>query len=76
MRNEGMPGSSEDLLRACEAAHSAGSDFPTVWNALLKRHPLVIGLPMHESANGEARIVIRLITGQKLLSSARGFSLG
>ena len=70
-----MPGSSEDLLRVCEAAHSEGRDFPTVWNTLLKRHPLVIGLPTHEVTNGEARIVIRLITGQKLLSSARGFSL-
>lgn len=70
-----MPGSSEDLLRACQAAHGAGKDFPTVWNTLLKRHPLVIGLPEHEIANGEARIVIRLVTGQRILSAARGFSL-
>ena len=63
------------LLRQCADAHAAGVDFPTVWNTILKRHPLVGGLPGHEIRGGEALIVVRLRTGQRLASSSLGFSL-
>jgi hypothetical protein len=75
MLGQEPPRSPEELLRACERAQDLGDDFPTVWNTLLRRCPLVIGLPSHEVSDGEARIVVRLITGQKLLSAAHGFSL-
>lgn len=64
-----------ELLRQCEEAHAAGRDFPTIWNTLLKRHPLVPGIPGCEVRGGEAFIVVRLLSGQKLASSMRGFSL-
>jgi hypothetical protein len=46
-----------------------------VWNTILKRHPLVGGLPGHEIRGGEALIVVQLRTGQRLASSSLGFSL-
>ena len=64
-----------DLLRQCEEAHARGCDFPTIWRTVLKHHPLVIGLPGHEIQGGEALIVVRLLTGQKLSSSTRGFQI-
>ncbi|MEZ5996810.1 MAG: hypothetical protein U1E03_04025 [Hyphomonadaceae bacterium] len=64
-----------DLLRQCEEAHAAGRDFPTIWNTLLKRHPLVRGIPGHEVRSGEVLIVVQLLSGQRLASSTRGFSL-
>jgi hypothetical protein len=63
------------LLRQCEEARAAGRDFPTIWNTLLKRHPLVRGMPGHEVRGGEAFIVVQLLSGQKLASSTRRFSL-
>lgn len=70
-----MPGSPEDLLQACERARIAGRDFPTIWNTMLKAHPMVLGAPTHQVTNGVAQIVVNLINGQKLLSAASGFSL-
>jgi len=64
-----------DLLRQCEQARAAGQDFPTIWNTLLKRHPLVRGMPGHEVRGGEAFVIVRLLNGQTLASSTRGFSL-
>ena len=64
-----------DLLRQCEEAHAVGRDFPTIWNTLLKRHSLVRGIPGHEVRSGEVLIVVQLLSGQRLASSTRGFSL-
>jgi len=65
----------QGLLEACQRAHREGSDFPTIWRAILRPSRLVIGLPGHEVIDGEAHIVISLRTGQKLLSHRRGFAL-
>lgn len=62
-----------DLLHQCELARGRGSDFPTIWLTILRTHPLVTGLPGHEVRNGEALIVVRLLTGEKLASSPLGF---
>lgn len=62
-----------DLLHQCEQARGCGSDFPTIWRTILKVHPLVTGLPGHEVRDGEALIVVRLLTGQRLASSSSGF---
>jgi hypothetical protein len=67
--------SPEDLLQACDHAREEGMDFPAVWNTLLKRHPLVMGLPTHRVVGGEAQIIVVLLTGHKLVSSASGYSL-
>jgi hypothetical protein len=66
----------DDLLRACEAARQQGKDFPTIWTTILKNHPLVLGLPSHSVVNGEAKIVVSLIDGRRLLSTPQGFSFG
>ena len=72
----GMPNSPEGLFRACEAAHHGGMDFPTVWNTILRRHPLVIGLPTHRIVAGQAQIVVSLATGQHIISTTSGYCLG
>lgn len=64
-----------ELLRQCEEARVAGRDFPTIWSTILKRHPLVKGLPGHEIREGEALIVVHLLTGQRLASATGGFLL-
>ena len=45
---------------------------------MLKRHPLVDGIPQSEMLGGRAVLEIRLITGERLLldGDARRFSLG
>ncbi|OQW60446.1 MAG: hypothetical protein A4S17_00710 [Proteobacteria bacterium HN_bin10] len=63
------------LLRQCEEARGAGRDFPTSWSTILKRHPLVNGLPGHEIREREALIVVHLLTGQRLASGRQGFFL-
>ncbi|WP_395646688.1 hypothetical protein [Terricaulis sp.] len=63
------------LLAHCEAARRRGDDFPTIWHSILRGHPLVRGLPTHQIQDGEAVIVVRLMNGQSLHSSLRGFWL-
>ena len=38
-------------------------DFPTLWNEVLKPHPLVIGPPVQTVRDGRVRMEVRLITG-------------
>jgi hypothetical protein len=54
-------------MRKCTAAAQNGADFPTVWNTLLKPHPLVIGRPKQSLQDGRAQLEISLITGQRLI---------
>jgi hypothetical protein len=72
----GMPDSPEGLIRVCEAAHREGRDFPTVWNTILRRHRLVIGLPTHRICDGQAQITVKLATGQHVISTTSGYCLG
>ena len=65
----------ERLVEACEKARREGRDFPTVWWNILRPHPLVIGLPSHETVDGDARILISLRTGQTLVSTRGRYSL-
>lgn len=65
----------DQLLAACESARSQGKDFPTVWRTILRPNPLVTGLPGHEIEHGEARIVVHLITGQKISAAIGGYTL-
>jgi hypothetical protein len=52
-----------DLIAQCRAAQAAGLDFPTLWNEVLKVHPLVIGPPVQTVRDGRIRMEVRLITG-------------
>jgi len=67
-----------DLAQHCTELIRGGNDFPNVWTTLLKRHPLVDGIPQSKMLGGRAVLEIRLITGERLLfdGDARKFSLG
>ncbi len=52
-----------DLMQRCHAGRAAGLDFPTLWNEVIKPHPLVIGPPVQTVRDGRIRMEIRLITG-------------
>ena len=63
-----MAETANDLVLKCSAIARDGADFPTVWDAVLKRHALVIGPPI-QTLNDEERpqLEIRLINGQCLI---------
>ena len=42
----GMGDTTNDLVLKCTAAARDGADFPTVWEAVLRRHALVLGPPI------------------------------
>jgi len=67
-----------DLAQQCTELIRGRNDFPNVWTTLLKRHPLVDGIPQSKLVAGRAVLEIRLITGERLLfdGDARKFSLG
>ena len=52
-----------DLVQSCRASQAAGMDFPTLWNEVLKSHPLVIGPPVQTVRDGRIQLEVRLITG-------------
>jgi len=52
-----------ELLESCAAARREGADFPTIWNTLLAKHPMVADLPW--STGG--LLSIPLITGDQLV---------
>jgi hypothetical protein len=55
-----------------------GSSFPDVWNAVLKGHALVDGIPRRRREGERNLLEIRLITGEWLVldGDAREFEVG
>ena len=51
------------ILSHCRAGRPSGMDFPTLWNEVLRPHPLVIGPPVQTVRDGRVRMEVRLITG-------------
>jgi hypothetical protein len=66
-----------DLAQQCTELVRKGNDFPNIWTTLLKRHPLVDGIPESKIEGGRSVLEIRLITGERILfeGDARKFSL-
>ena len=66
-----------DLRRKCSAATLQGLDFPTVWNDVLRKHPLVLGPPIQVYHGDVPHLEIPLLTGRHLVynSSKREYSL-
>jgi hypothetical protein len=64
-----------ELLGKCIAAGQGGMDFPGVWHSLLKGHPLVVGVPEQRMRGEQTVLEIRLITGQRIVLGADGYSL-
>jgi hypothetical protein len=57
-----------DLVHKRTAIARDGADFPTVWEAVLKRHPLVVGPPIQTFDDKERpQLEIRLINGQRIV---------
>jgi hypothetical protein len=60
--------SANDLVLKCTAIARDGSDFPTVWEAVLKKNALVVGPPVQTFDDEERpQLEIRLINGQRLI---------
>ena len=57
----------DDLARLCTEVVRKGEDFPTVWQTLLKGHPLVDGIPRSRMDGNRSVLEIRLITGEWLV---------
>jgi hypothetical protein len=68
----------DDLARLCTDAVRKGNDFPTIWDTLLKRHPLVVGIPRQRFEGNRSFLEIRLIAGERLVFESEGkrFSIG
>ena len=66
-----------DLAQQCTELVRGGNDFPDIWITMLKRHPLVDGIPQSKMLGGRAVLEIRLSTGERLLfdGDAKRFSL-
>jgi hypothetical protein len=67
-----------ELARTCTEAVRKGTSFPMVWYRLIKRHPLVEGIPRQRTIDGEqSHLDIPLITGERLVfdDKSKTFSL-
>jgi hypothetical protein len=66
-----------DLAYQCTDMVRKGESFPTVWDARLKDHPLVDGIPRQTLDRMRTVLEIRLITGELLIfdGDARRFIL-
>ena len=56
-----------DLAHQCTELMRKGNDFPTVWTTVLKVNPLVNGIPESRYEGTRSVLVIRLITGDRLV---------
>jgi hypothetical protein len=68
---------SNGLLLQRLASAGQGADVPTIWETILRRHPLVAGAPLI-CRDGSPLLEIRLVTHQSLIydSHAKEFVLG
>ncbi len=64
-----------ELLQACVAAKRAGADFPTIWQTILRGHPLVIGPPVQRLEGQQPVLEVSLINGQRLVLDQSGYRL-
>ena len=67
----------DQLVQRCVAAMGEGTDFPTLWETVLRRHSLVVGPPIQGVESGSVWLRIPLVTKQWLVfeSASKTFSL-
>jgi hypothetical protein len=70
-----MDGANELLLK-CNSAYQLGSDFPAIWEQILKKHSFVVGKPVQGGDSEGPTLEVPLLTGQRLIFGTKGFSLG
>ena len=63
-----------DLIRCCEDASREGADFPAIWHTIIKRHPMVRGVPIQRLNGHGTYLEVPLITGQSLVVEVDGRS--
>ena len=56
-----------DLAEECTLAARSGTDFPTIWETILRRHPMVVGAPVQRLADGKPQLQIALATHQDMV---------
>jgi hypothetical protein len=61
-----------ELIRSCEDASRGGADFPTIWHRIIRRHPLVRGVPIQRLSGDGTYLEVRLMTGQSLIVAGDG----
>jgi hypothetical protein len=61
---------SSALLKRCISARRNEATFPTIWSLILKRHPLVAGLPTNTVREGRIMLEIPLICGPRLVDDS------
>jgi hypothetical protein len=59
--------SARDLVRECNEAMRRGVDFPTLWETIIKPHPLVIGVPVQRLDGDLAYLEVPLLRGDWLV---------
>lgn len=57
----------EELVEACIVAAGAGADFPTIWHTILKRHPMVAGVPIQRMEGTLALLEVPLLSGRRIV---------
>ena len=62
----------ESLLREVLMAASTGMDFPTVWQRILRLHPLVAGSAVQRAEDGRLWLEVPLMTDQYLVHDGEG----
>ena len=69
-----MPAS---LLAECLAARDRGADFPTIYQTVIRKHPLFAGVPTTATDGKAIWLEVGLRSGQKLIyrSTENEFSL-
>lgn len=65
----------EQLLAQCNDARNAGMDFPGIWNQIIRKSPLVLGLPIQVMIGQDPQLKVQLVNGQFICFSAGRFSL-
>lgn len=56
-----------DLARRCTEMLRMGSDFPVIWDTVLKGHQLIAGVPRQRMDGTRALLEVWLVTGQRLV---------
>lgn len=75
MRGRQFNDEASKLLQSCNAARRSGADFPRIWHEILKNSSLVAGSPTQRIDENGPVLEVRLITGQRIVSGMRGFSI-
>ena len=70
-----LPDAVAQLAERCNAARLAGANFPTVWNTILKKNRLVLGIPIQALQDGKPVLKIRLTNKQHLVHGPTGYAI-